>query len=252
MGLFDLFSDDAANDAAAAQRAGLQAGYDQASGLIGKGRDALQSNYAAALAPFLQNLGVAQSGQNAYADAAGLNGAAGNTRARQNFQTSPGYEFQLQQGTENVLRNRARTGDLRSGATNVDLQNLAQGAANQQWGNYLATLQPFLGQSVANAAGAANISTGLGSQLNQSFGNQAGMAYSTQSGIGNANANAELNRYNTSANFLGALMNVAGLATGLGGLSGGLGGLSGLGGGYTPNYQGGANANGMLIYGPGF
>jgi hypothetical protein len=41
MGLFDLFSNDKAEEAAQQRKDGLQQGYDALSGLYGQGRDAL-------------------------------------------------------------------------------------------------------------------------------------------------------------------------------------------------------------------
>src|SRR5262245_21910186 len=127
MGIFDIFSNDAAEDAAAAQKQGLQAGYGQLSDLLGKGRDVATNYYGNAAATFQPFLAAGTGGTNAYADATGANGAEGQTRARANFQTDPGYQFRLDQGNENVLRNQARTGQLASGATNLDLLNYGQG-----------------------------------------------------------------------------------------------------------------------------
>lgn len=220
MGLFDLFSDKPAQDAAAAQKAGLNAGYTQASDSLGQGRDALTTNFTNALAPFTQNYGVASGGQNAYADATGANGATGYANAKANFQTNPGYQFQLQQGNENVLRNASRTGQLASGGTNLDLQKQGQGLADQSYQQYVANLQPFLGASNAAATGGAAVSTGLGTGLNNSFGSQANLGWQQQTGIGNANANADLAKYSTGANILGALMGGAGALFGGGGLFG--------------------------------
>lgn len=206
MGIFDIFTNKNAQDAANAQKAGLTAGYGQASDLLGQGRDALNTNFTSALQPFQQNYGVASGGQNAYADATGANGAAGYANAKANFQTNPGYQFQLQQGNENVLRNASRTGQLASGGTNLDLQKQGQGLADQSYQQYVANLQPFLGASNAAATGGAAVQTGLGTNLNQSYGNQGQLAYQTQTGMGNAQANADLAKNTASANIFGALM----------------------------------------------
>lgn len=279
MSLFDniagFFNGGNAQDAADAQKAGLQAGYGQASGLLGQGRDALTSNleqgrgaltsnYTAALQPFLQNYQTAQGGYNAYADATGANGAPGSTRAVSAFQTDPGYQFRINQGNENVLRNSSRTGQGNSGNVNVDLLNYGQGQANQGWQQYIQNLLPFLGQANNAASGIAGVDTGLGSGLNAnygaagtglntSYGTQANAAYGTQTGMGNADANADLAKNSGVANLFGALGNIAGSAFNLAGGGGFAGGLSKMMGGGDSTYSGADNlaAGGWSPQNPG-
>lgn len=221
MGVFDVFTSDNADEARDKQITGINRGYGRAVEALGQGRDALTSNYTAGLAPFLQNYalssGQAQQGTTALGNALGLNGADGNAAARSAFQNSPGYTAAVEAATENSLRNRARTGDLRSGATNIDLQNVAQNAQNQQWGNYIQNLIPFMssGQqgSQAAASGIGSLYSGLGNQLASNFGSLAQLGWQKETGIGNADANAALAGNNASANFVGGLMNLAGLGS---------------------------------------
>src|SRR5579872_4740530 len=131
MGLFDLFSTGPANDAAQAQIAGLNAGFNQANNIINTGLGNATTTFNNAASPFQSLFNLGLGGANAYADASGANGAAGYARALQNFQADPGYQFALNQGTDNVLRNQAATGQLGSGNTNIDLVNYGQGLANQ-------------------------------------------------------------------------------------------------------------------------
>jgi hypothetical protein len=213
MGLFDIFSNNNAQDAANAQTAGLNKGYGQLSDQFNQGRQALQTNYGAALQPFQQNYQAAQGGQQAYGDATGANGQVGFDRAVGQFHTSPGYQFSLDQGSENVMRNAARTGSLASGGTQIDLQKLAQGAADQQWQSYVGNLLPYIGAANSAAGGVAGVNTGLGNQLNASQMTQGNAAYGTQAGIGNAQASADLAKNNGLANLWGLGMNVAKLGT---------------------------------------
>lgn len=208
MGLFDIFGTGDQRDAANSQIAGINAGYGQLSDQFNQGRQALQSNYSAALQPFQQNYAQAGQGATQYGNALGLNGAAGNAAALQGFQNNPGYQFQLDQGSQNVLRNQAATGQLNSGKTNIDLQNYGQGVANQSWQQYVQNLQPYLQQQQAAATGIGTVNTGLGNQLNQSFTNQGNAAYGAQTSIGNANANADLAGLNASGNLLNFGMNL--------------------------------------------
>jgi hypothetical protein len=215
MGLLDIFSNAPAQDAAAAQTAGINAGYGQLSGLSGQGRDALTTNYTAGLQPFLQNYGTAQQGTTALGNALGLNGPQGNAAAVAAFQNNPAYQFQLQQGMDAVNANAAKTGQLASGNTNLDLLKFGQGLAGTGWNQYLQNLQPYLGASQAAATGIGTLDSGLGNQLNANLTNQGNAAYGAQTSIGNANANADLSRYNTSANALGALAGGLGLGANL-------------------------------------
>lgn len=222
MGLFDnvvgFFDGSTAQNAANQQISGLQQGYNQASGLLDQGRGALTTNFTNALQPLQQNYNQAQGGVTAYGNAMGLNGPAGNAAATAAFQNNPGYQYQLQQGTENELRNQSRMGAVNSGQTQVDLQNIGQGVANQGYNQYVQNLQPYLGQASTAASGIAGVDTGLGTGLNQSYGNQAGLAQTTQTGIGNANANATLAQNSGVANLLGLGTNLAKTAVGAGGL----------------------------------
>lgn len=80
----------------------------------------------------------------------------------------------------------------------------------------------------AAATGIAGVNTGLGTALNQNLGQQASSAYGTQTGIGNANANANLASLTASGNIIGAGMNFAKMLTGAGmGIPGGGGGGGG-------------------------
>lgn len=213
MGIFDIFTNDNAQNAANAQIAGVNAGYNQLSQLFGQAGGALNTNYTAAAQPFLQNYGTATAGTTALGNALGLNGAAGNAAATQSFWNNPAISSAINTGSQNVLRNQAATGQLNSGATNIDLQNVAQQTASQGWNQYIAQLQPYLGASTSAASGIGNVYTGLGSQLANLYQNQGNAAYGAQTSIGNANANADLANNNASANIWNALMGGAKLAT---------------------------------------
>jgi hypothetical protein len=205
MGLFDVFGVGDQNAAAGAQIAGINQGLGDLSKSFGQGRNALQTNYSAGLQPFVQNYGQAQQGGTALGNALGLNGASGNAAATAAFQNNPGYQFQLQQGENAILANQAKSGQLGSGATNLDLLNYGQGVANQGWNQYVNNLQPYLGAENNAATGIGGLYSGLGNQLNQNYVNQGNAQYGAQTSIGNANANAQLAGLGASANQLGAI-----------------------------------------------
>jgi len=193
--LFAPFNPDigtnAANAAAQAQTAGITQGMGQLTNLYGQGQNALNTNYSAGIQPFLQNIGYANKGLNAVANAMGLNGPSGTSQAYSSFLGT--VEPAIQFGSQNVLRNAAASGGgPLSGSTLAALQNLGQTGAMQGWQNYVSNLSPFYNYSTANTQGAGNLYSGLGNQLNANMMGLGGNLASGWAGIGAANANADL------------------------------------------------------------
>jgi len=92
----------------------------------------------------------------------GLNGPQGNANATATLQNTPGYQFALDAGNQSVLRNQAATGQLASGATDVDLQKQGQGTAlNSAYAPYLQALQQYLPFATQNAQGQGALYSGL-------------------------------------------------------------------------------------------
>ena len=86
-------------------------------------------------------------------------------------QATPGYQFQLQQGTQAIDENAAANGTLMSGNTGTALQNYGQNLAQ---GAYQQTYQNALNQYIANSStlqGAVN--SGLSSTGQLAGANQA-------------------------------------------------------------------------------
>jgi len=229
LGFFqDLFTNDAAKDAANDKITGLNSGYKAASDLYGQGRDALATNYGAARDAYAPLLTLGQNGATAYGDATGANGSAGYARALDSFRTDPGYQFQFGQGLQAIDRGAAAKGMVTSGNTLNAEQQYGTGLADQSYGSYVSRLLPYLDQqtkaSIVGSAGTANADTGLGTSLNSSFGNQGNLAYNTQTGIGDANAAADLARGAAANNVMSAIGQGVSLGTqllGLGGFGGG-------------------------------
>lgn len=293
MGIFDIFGTSDQQAAAQAQIAGLNAANTAATGNINSGIGALTSNYGnagaaltsnytAALQPFLQNYSQAQTGVNGLYNLLGLNGAAGKQAALTSLENTPGYQFQLQQGNNAINAKAAATGSLDSGNTLLALSNYNQGLAGTTYQNAVNNLMPFLGQANAAASGIANTYTGLGSGLagiNTGLGTNlantytglgnatasqyntlAGLNYQTQTGIGNANANADLAGLTASGNIWNAIGSLGGAALGAvggGGIGGGLGslintslfGASPVSGAVGPTSVGGAPLSGGSLFG---
>ena len=214
MGVFDIFNSNDQQKAASDQTSALNQGFNQYSGFAGQGRDAINANYADALKPFQQNYDATSGGATNYAALLGVPGAGGSGGgATPNLQDLlakiPGYQFVLDQGSQNVMRNAAATGTTASGGTLDALQKQGQGQASQNYFNYLQALQPLINASGNAATGIAGVKTGQGNALNQSFGNQGGAALGTAAGIGNAQAQADLAPLTASGNFWGALTGAA-------------------------------------------
>lgn len=165
---------DRANNSAAGylnQNSGIyQQSADKAQGLLNSTyQDAKtqMQGQADAYTPFY-NTGV--QANNAYANATGLNGAAGSAQAMQDFRTAPGYQFQMDQGLDAVNRNAAARGGLASGNNTVDLMRYAQGQADQGWQNHLGNLNNQVNTGMQAANGIANAKQGMAS-LAMNYGN---------------------------------------------------------------------------------
>jgi len=221
MGLFDIFSDKPAKEAAAAQKAGLNAGYDLASGAINQGIGALNTNYTAALQPYMTNYNSANTGQTALGNVLGLNGAAGSDAALTQLRNTPGYKFQQQTLDDTVNAQAAASGMNASGNQLLALNKVNQGLADSTYNNYVSQLQPYLGASNSAAGGIAGVNTGLGNATANQYNQLAQMGWNKETGIGNANANAELAKYNASGNIWNMLGSVGGMGTSGGGTVGG-------------------------------
>jgi hypothetical protein len=94
------------------------------------------------------------------ADLLGLNGPDAANAAMAKFQTSPGYNFQMQQGLRAVDAGAASQGILRSGATIKGEETFGQGLANTDFGNYWNRLQQLSGSGLDAAKGIASAATG--------------------------------------------------------------------------------------------
>jgi hypothetical protein len=107
----------------------------------------------------------ANRGFSTYGDAAGINGGAGQDRARANFRAGPGYEFMLGQGINAATRAANAAGMTASGNTMQAAQKLGSGLADQQWDDYMAHLAPYLNLAPQIAAKRADIQTGMSDDL---------------------------------------------------------------------------------------
>jgi hypothetical protein len=204
--LFDIFNNNNAQDAADAQIGGINTGVTQATGAINTGLGQATSSYTAGLQPFITNSNAANSGVTALGNLLGLNGAAGNASATTQLQNTPGYQFALDQGTQNAMRNKAATGQLASGATDLALQQVGQGTAlNSAYAPYLQALQQYLPYSTSNAQGQGSLYSGLAGTQSATGNTLGSLDYGAATSRGNAQANADLANNNAAANIFGAV-----------------------------------------------
>lgn len=156
----------------------------------GKAIDAQQAGLAqsrADLAPWTTSGGTANT---ATGDILGLNGPDAAKTAMDNFQTSPGYQFSLDQGLRAVDAGAASKGLLRSGATLKAEQTFGTGLADQEFTNYYNRLFDLskLGESAAAGSATATGSAATGeAQTDLSAGSAMSSIYgNTAQGVGNA------------------------------------------------------------------
>lgn len=154
-------------------------------------------------------------------------------------EATPGYQFQLQQGTNAINENAAATGNLMSGTTGVALQNYGQGLAQNA---YQQTYQNALNSYMANyntLQGGTNTgltSTGQLGQANlQTAGNTANIDLTSAQGIAQQQNNA------AAARASGYLGQAAGYGEMAGGIAGGA--MSFLPGGQASNLLFGNSQN---------
>lgn len=147
------------------------------------------------------------------------------------FQNSPGYQFQQQQGQGAILNNASALGGVKSGNTLKALNSFGQGVANQDyWNAYNAyttnqntqfnRLDTLAGSGQNAAANLGGLGAGVGAQIG-----------SNQIGAGNAIAAGQVGSANALNNGINGVGQNFLLAAALnpsmfGGASGGYGGLT--------------------------
>jgi len=138
----------------------------------------------------------------------------------------------LQSGLSAIDRAAAARGRVQSGNTLAAEQQYGSNLANQGWSNYLAAFNPLLSQQTAAAQGQSGVLTNQAG-TNYNSGLQLGnLGWQKGTGIGDAQAAADLAKNQASANLWGVLLGGASLgANMLGFTNGGLGrSLGSLGG----------------------
>ena len=81
------------------------------------------------------------------------------TQALADFQTTPGYQFRMDEGVKGLDRSAASRGLLRSGAQQKAITNFGQGIASEEYGNYFGNLMSLAGMG-GQVASSANSTSG--------------------------------------------------------------------------------------------
>ena len=97
------------------------------------------------------------------------NAAGDQAAAFGRFQTSPGYQFRLQQGVNALDRSAAARGMVLSGAQGKALTDYGQGVASNEYGNYIGGLNTMSGRGAQGVTGIAGIDASLTNAGNQDY-----------------------------------------------------------------------------------
>jgi len=158
---------------------------------------------------------------------------------------TPGYQASLGAGNAGVNAAAAAGGTLNSGNQALALQKTAQNNAAGNYNNYVSQLDPYLNLANSSASGISNVDTGLGSSLNANQNTLANLNFGAQTGIGNANASADLADQSLGLGLLGGGLKALG-SGGLGSFgSGGVGTFTN-GFGAAPTFSGASAGSGIL------
>ena len=138
-----------------------------------------------------------------YQDSMGLNGETGYNNALAKFQTGPGYQFSLSEGSKALENSAAARGGLFSGQTGKALTQFGQGLANQEFGGWQNRLAGLVdtGQNASAQTGnfGANAASNIGNYLTDA---------------GTAKASGYVGAANGYSNALAGLSQIAGYAYG--------------------------------------
>lgn len=132
-------------------------------------------------------------GTDLYLDSLGVNGAAGNTRAQDSFQTGPGYEFTRDQGLEALNRRRNAAGMLNSGNADIDALKFGTGLADQTYGSWQDRLAGLISPELAATQGQAGVYGNMSNVINADTAARLGLASGVTQGQAGANSAAAAN-----------------------------------------------------------
>jgi hypothetical protein len=142
--------------------------------------------------PFLE---AGQLGQQAYMSELGLGDAP---EGYEGYQSTPAYNFMMNQGVEDIESSAAARGKLFSGATGTALERFRTGLVSQEQNTFLNRLSGLSQQGQAAAGSQASAGQAYSSGAGQAYGNLGAARASGALGVGNAvtgGINTGLNLY---------------------------------------------------------
>lgn len=148
------------------------------------------------------------------------------------FQTTPGYQFRLQQGINALDNSAASRGMVLSGAQARGISDYGQNTASQEYGNYINELNGMAGNGLNASNSLAGVNSGLQQNISGLYSGQAQYAQNAAnymaSGINNAfqNTLAMAGAYGPMAGAQSNPFGSGAVNTGGGGGSSPLGGFS--------------------------
>lgn len=185
--LLGLNAGNATKDAAG-QNKQVIAGYDtKGTGIIDKGSAAAGEHLTQAGDLYNPLLELGESGVGLYGDALGVNGAEGSTRATEAYRTSPGFEFQMEQGLDALERRASAQGRVASGQTRDDTLRFATGLADQNYSGWLDRLGGTVNTYAGGAAGKAGSLSDLANLDLNTLSQRLGLAGDVASGYMDTN-----------------------------------------------------------------
>lgn len=149
-------------------------------GALANGYSTARGDYDQAIAGYKPYVDQGLTAWNAQGDAAGLNGAEGYDRATAAFRASPGYQWQVDQATDQTARGAAASGQLLSGNAVAEMQDRASHLADQEYGTYYDRLRGIAdtgynatGAQAGLRAGEGGLDYGYGGDVAGVYGNTA-------------------------------------------------------------------------------
>lgn len=109
-------------------------------------------------------------------------------------QSSPGYQFRLDQGQQQLDRFAGRAGNLFSGRALMGAQEYGQNFASNEFGNYINQLNQMAGSGQNAATNLGSLRMGAAGQIGAAYGNAANTRGSAYVNQGNA-LNSLINQY---------------------------------------------------------
>lgn len=204
----------------------LQRGAQQARGVISQGennsQNFLNNTWQGTQGNFNPYLSLGSSSAN---NLQALLGKGFQAPTLAQAEATPGYQFNLQQGTNAILNNASATGNLMSGTTGTALEQYGQGLAQNTYQQaYNNALQGY-NANLSGLLGGTQIGQGATSTLG-ALGNQAA-GLNTNINMGGAEAQAQQINNAAAAQAYGTLGQANGWANAAGGMIGGISALAG-------------------------